>query len=175
MAMWEHLEKVDTTHTVSIVDDDLVNFSVLNGTGTSAITWNKLTAEFETTGSPAKHIQMGFSQLLGAQARAITRYYAFAGYTDANSTEADAQIDWPIDGFAAKNLSCNITQNSITPESSTFVLRKNGANSALSVSIPASTTGFIEDITNSVTLVDGDDVNFALVSGTGSGFSNDNH
>lgn len=163
-------EQVDTTHTVSVVDNDLVNFSILNGTGTSAIVWNRLTAEFETTASSnlAQSLYIGYNQTIGTQARNTTRYYAFCGYFDALTAEANTKFKMPVGGFTAKNLSVNVTTNSIS-SASTFVLRVNGANSALTIPITASTTGWFEDTTHSVTINEGDDLDFALVSGTGSG------
>ncbi len=54
--------------------------------------------------------------------------------------------------------------NTIT-SATTLRTRKNGANGNLSLSIPASTTGEVEDTVNSDGLVSGDNMNFNMVTG----------
>lgn len=65
----------------------------------------------------------------------------------------------------ASYLTIFLTANSVTA-TSTARLRKNGANTALVVSMTASTTGNFEDTTNTDnTIVAGDDLNYSIVTG----------
>jgi hypothetical protein len=164
-------DQADTTNSVSVVDNDLINFSILNGTGTQATSWGHMSVELRTTGSPALSMYEGWYQNMPTQARNVSKYYSFTGYFDsiAAANEARCNFNIPDAGFTAKNLGVNVTQNSITPNASTFTLRKNATNTALSVSITASGTGWFEDTTNSASLADGDNVCLGLATGVGSG------
>jgi hypothetical protein len=165
----ETLEKSNTANTVTVADDDLVNFDIINGTGTSAISWGYLSVEMRTSGSPAKSIYMGHSQIIGTQARNTTRYFSFQGYFDALTAEATTQFPISENGFTAKNLGVYISQNSLASGTTTFALRKNGSTTALAITVPNTQTGWFEDASNSVSLAEDDEVNMMLTSAVASG------
>jgi len=91
----------------------------------------------------------------------------FGDQRSSSRTDSQTQYRFPLSGYKAKNFRVNISSNTIA-SSSTMYFRKNGTNTSLSVSIPASTTGFFEDLTNEVDLSSGDNINYCYTSG-GSG------
>lgn len=82
------------------------------------------------------------------------------GDTNENHTKLDMQTAGTFN-----NASVHVETNTITT-SSTYTLRKNGANTAVTVSIPSSTSGYFDDTSNAVSVVVGDDVNHQFVSGS---------
>ena len=99
-----------------------------------------------------------------------TRYYAVSGCIDSASesaTEADRQVTWRESGTAA-NLFLRVLTNTCTV-TSVFVLRVNGASSALTLNVTADATGEFEDITHAVSLADGDEVCYQLAIPTEAG------
>lgn len=155
----------DLTNTVSVVANDLICWRLTTGTGTPILSLLRANVEFEMTGN----VQMILlhNQVLGAVTRNVSRYYAFSGYTDEFGINGDTQYDLPID-TVARNLGVRVHANSISTASSLF-LAKNGVDTALVVSISGLATGWLEDTTNSVTLVAEDLLNYHFVSGVGSG------
>lgn len=97
-----------------------------------------------------------------------TRYWANAGDL---TTEAYRQIDWAVAGTFS-NLRVRVTVNAATASSS-VTLRKNGADTALTLTVGAGQTGVFEDATNSVSVVAGDDVHNQIIVGTGGDISVD--
>jgi hypothetical protein len=156
----------DTTNTVSVVANDLVNWRITTGTGTQSIVIYRVNCEFEFTGST--QMVLAHNQVHVATARNITRYCGFTGYFDIIQTFNDNyRFDLPLNATASKS-GIRVSANAIA-SASTFVLQKNGVDTALSISIGSTTTGWLEDTTNSVALVRGDLLNFRLTTGTGSG------
>lgn len=67
-----------------------------------------------------------------------------------------------------KNLAVRVRTN--TRSTSTVIrLRKNGADGNQVITVTAGTTGWLEDITNTDTVAAGDDFNYSLTTGTGTG------
>jgi hypothetical protein len=165
----EATTKSDTTNSVTVVAGDLLDIEITTSTGTGTLALASMSIEFENTTSPnglSKHI--GHNLILAAQARNQTLYCAFEGYFDLISTEANAKMKMVDSGFTAKNLGVNIRVNSVA-STSNLILRVNGADSTLNVPITSTQTGFLEDITHSVSIAQGDDVNYKFAIGVGSG------
>ncbi len=98
----------------------------------------------------------------------LTRYVAIEGHPDfITPTEAKVQVT-ARSSFTAKNVYVNILQNSVDG-TSIYKLRKNGADSTLSVSIPAGTTGQFEDLVHTEDYIATDLVNWLVQSGGSSG------
>ncbi len=78
-------------------------------------------------------------------------------------TEASVQLNLGA-ALSLANLVVICSGNTYTGATS-ITLRKNGVNTALSVSIPATTNGTFQDTTDTVTIISGDLINFRLVPG----------
>jgi len=94
---------------------------------------------------------------------ATTSYYAPFGFAP-SATQASAQFIMPVAGTLSR-LYVNVTANgSTTPV--TVTLNVNSANSALTTSITALTTGKFFDLTHSVAVLAGDFVQFQMPTST---------
>jgi len=91
-----------------------------------------------------------------------TRYFAIGGALNATptATEASRQVTMRVAGTFA-NLYCRVTSNACTV-SSTVTVRKNGAGTALTLTIGSDATGEFEDATHSDTVAAGDEVNYEV-------------
>ena len=90
-------------------------------------------------------------------------YFVAESDMSAQATESNTQIAARA-AFTARNLMVNVTAHAAGAASDIF-LRVDTANSALTVNVPASTTGIIEDTTNQVSIAVGDLYNYFLDSG----------
>lgn len=159
--------KEDTTNSDTVAVGDLVNFSISNGTGTQAISWDYLSVEFHTTTNPGTGIQVAYNQTAQSQARNITKYLPITGVNLLTDTESLAQFKMP-EAFTIKGIGIKMATNTIA-STSTFALRVNGSTTAASVTITSATAGWYQNTTNSVTVAANDLVNFILTSGVGTG------
>jgi len=87
--------------------------------------------------------------------------------TNPTTTEASAQLKFRGAGTLS-HLYVNVPTNGRS-SASTVVVRKNGADTSLAVSIGAGQTGVFSDITGSATFADGDLWNYAVSTGAGGG------
>ncbi len=92
----------------------------------------------------------------------VTTYFILTG-GNTTGTETNKQYAVrPAGTFS--NLVVRVTVNSVTA-TSTYRLRKNGANVNLTASVAASTTGLFEDTINTDTVANGDLCNYQLIAG----------
>ena len=142
----------DTTNSDPVAASDEINYSLVTGgtSGTMAFTLAQM-KHISTGREMAAAIPVGVSQTSDV-------YYVAESGGAAPSTESDTQIAARA-AFTAKNLVVNIVTNSITAGSD-YYLRRNGANSALTLNVPASSTGLFEDTTNNVSVAVTDTYNF---------------
>ena len=96
-----------------------------------------------------------------------TKYGFVAGQAVEVTTEADVKSTVLL-GQTLNFMTCRVAFNSTTA-TGTFVLRKNAADTALTVSIPSGTTGRFTDAADSVTVVSSDLLNIKVVTGGVSG------
>jgi hypothetical protein len=153
----------DTTNFVSIAANDLVVWkSVLGGT-TGTVTPQSMHIEYET--STDEFITVTESAVSYTYTVSVAgTYYAFLGGTSAQAlTEAQSKIKFGIADHNANNMRVYVITNA-RAVISTVTLRKNGADTALMVSIPASTTGHFSNPTNSVPIAVDDDLNLKVYS-----------
>ena len=96
-----------------------------------------------------------------------TQYWWLANSSlSPSTTVAQRDVTWRTPGTISK-LYVRITANS-TSQSGVVVVRKNGVDSALTLSVPAGTTGVFENTTDTVTVADGDELVYKTISfGTG--------
>lgn len=153
----------DTTNFISIADNDLVCWkSVLGGT-TGTLTPQSSHIEYETSTDnfiTATEMSISYTYTAGVAGT----YYEFLGGNSAQAlTEAQSKIKFGIDDYNANSMRVYIITNT-RAVISTVTLRKNGADTALTVSIPASTTGQFSDTVNSVSLALDDELNLKVYS-----------
>ena len=96
-----------------------------------------------------------------------TRYFTLFGDLNGNTTETNKKHNLRPNGILS-NVRLYVSSNSVTA-TSTFRLRKNGANGNQVLSITSSATGMFTDASNTDSITAGDDVNYQLIAGaTGS-------
>ena len=95
----------------------------------------------------------------------VTVYYGLAGSLDTSqSTETNAQVT-VNNSFKFSELTCNVTSNSITGNS-TVNLRKNAGNAGPTLSIGANATGIFNENTDTYTAAATDAMNYQVVTGS---------
>lgn len=153
----------DTVNTDSVSVGGDVHFEIVTGaTGTSQI-WSLIQMKSSSAGRQIAAMEpAGVGQTGGT-----TRYAAAEGFLYPVATEANTQMTARA-SFTAKNMYLNIPSNGVAG-SSTFTLRKDTASSALTVSVPASTTGQFEDQTHTVSFVADSLINWQAIAGGASG------
>src|SRR5574341_1620629 len=159
--------KEDTANTVTVAATDELAWEVTvpAEAGTNTITFSIISAQFAPT-TATNCISFMVAQFLNSYTTAsATNFFTPNGYLSQTSTEAQAKLR--IKGtFTATNLYTFISVNSRTTNI-TWTTRKNGAAGGQSVTYTAGQTGAKEDTSGSDSLVDGDDYNYAITTGTG--------
>lgn len=152
----------DTTNSDTVVAGDLINFSITHGVGTEAFNFRSVTA---------KRVGVANSTLLAATlpgstlAAGATTYFVVAGYNNGGgATEARHQTPVPFPGTLSK-AAIGITVNASTTDV-TYVLRKNGVDTAIVVTVPAGQTGQFTDLTHTVAVARGDLINWKASGAT---------
>jgi len=156
----------DTVNTDSVVAGDLTNFQLTTGTGTSALSLMGFVIDYETTTNPGTG-RLGCSY---TTPQAIpfdtTNYLPIIGkFNGVFASETNSQMKLN-DTYTFKGLTVTATQNNVNA-ASTILLRVNGADTSLSVSIASNTIGVFSDLVHTVTIAAGDLVNFKIVVATG--------
>lgn len=154
------------TSSAALAEGDLLALKTVRGGTGGSISLSQSSCNFVTTDNSFISIMGG---AFSVSPTGATSYYLQVGgeNTSTTSTEAQQKQRVYVDNFSAGKLRVHLTTNTVA-STSTFKLRKNGADTGLSINIAASTTGLFEDTTNSVSLSSGDDINYILNSG-GSG------
>jgi hypothetical protein len=160
---------VDATHTDAFADGDLI--SILAAAGTAASFQCQPGGCITQSGNT---YDWGAGGNIGRAAGATTNYIALKdGTVQYGTTEANVQIFMSYTGDTGANLNklrVNISANSYAA-TTTWQLRKNGANANQFVTIASAATGWLEDTTHTDTWVDGDKFNIALTGGTSGSLS----
>jgi hypothetical protein len=153
----------DTTNTDSVVANDLVNYSLTTGTGTSAQTLNYIAVESETTSDPGVgHLGAGYTTNIVIPTSTTTNC-PITGRLATTLPESSSQTT-VHDTYSFKGLAVGVSANTVSA-TSTVKLRVNGVDSALSASITSNTVGTFTDLTHTVTVADGDLVNLQIITG----------
>lgn len=156
----------DTTNSdTAIGGTDELNFAIVNGAGTSAISWIYLACDYRTSAYPGPLMwSIGSVNTTETVPSSSTRFSPPMGRAFLNTnTEALNQMK-AREVFNLDKLSIYVYTNTLT-SSSTWTLRNNGANSALTVNIGSSATGNIRDLTHSVTTTSTSLLNYRIVPG----------
>ncbi len=157
----------DTSNTDSVVNDDLVNFWVESGGGTGDV------IAFGTMGSV--EIESVNNQTFTCASPATTpltagttAYGSLSGDSirDAFTTESHYRQQC-LAAFDLSKLQVYVQSPNAVSNTSTITVRKDGADTALAVSIASSLTGWFEDASNTVSFASGEAVNLKAVIGAG--------
>jgi hypothetical protein len=137
--------------------------------GSQGITFRVVGTAFEPTSTGNC---VSFMAARGAAATTLnstTSYMIPSGYMDTlNTSEAERKLRIRTAG-TARDFCVNISANART-SSTTFRTRKNGSNGSQSVTFTTTQIGVLE-AAGSDTLADGDDFNYSVTTGSGSGES----
>jgi len=153
----------DNTNSVSIASGDLLSF-LYDRSNSNSVTIRSM-GMFLVSPQPVNKASSA-PFLLGGTS--ITRYYQVPGDGAAGTTEADRhKIVVPVD-CVISNFYAYIPANPRT-STTTITLRKNSVDQSPVLTIPAATTGFVEDTTNTVSYTAGDNYSVKLVIGSGTG------
>lgn len=156
----------DTSNSDTYSSGNTISFSYTSGTGTGTTTVRHYGADFESTDGSWLSMETGSTG--NANGPSVTRYFVVEGGAQPESTEALVAVKTRMI-MTAVAIGGRVISNSISA-ASTGTLRKSGADTSLSFSITANTTGFFEDTSPNETYSATDTINHKLVTG-GSGTS----
>lgn len=154
----------DTTHTVSVAVDDLIDFRVTSGSGTGTLGLTNLMVEFETTTRHGFIDAGGYGTTADLVVNANTTNYIIPGgdarvYTTGAEVKLKARMR-----MNSSNLTIALTANTVS-DPSTFKLRVNGADVTQTIPITGNTTGYFVDTTHSDMITPTDEFNYQLLTG----------
>lgn len=145
--------------TVDVDDGDLVALRFQGSAAPYSNTSGPASVNFEPAGDSPEVWYVGDSYLTQTgQGRVFMRPF---GSGSTAIAEADSNMQLARAAGVLTHLRVNVATNAKAGASS-LTLRKNGADTALTVAIPASTTGNFEDLTHSVDVASGDVFSYAL-------------
>lgn len=154
----------DTTHTDAVAagDDWAVNV-VAGATGTRMrVQLMSVLFTATTTTNSLTKLAAGTSQAFTTSN--ATNYLGLCEQFRIDTTEVNHQFKFKTAG-TLKNSSCIVSANA-RATATTFNVRNNTANTGITISVTASTTGLFEDTTHTAAVAVNDLVNYALVFGT---------
>lgn len=159
----------DTTHTDSVAVNDQLNYTVVNGTGTSAISYASLFLTFDNTDYPGvvPFLTGGTnaSNTINSNQTVRSGPFGLSFFSTNNEANARTKIRNP---YTISDLSVTVGANSIAA-TSTFTFVKNATTTAITVTITSSGTGIFSDTTHTVSMVSGDMISVQMVVGGLSG------
>lgn len=156
----------DTSNTVSVSYGDQLEWEAVNGTGSGAIGWSHIGCEIESATNGEVMLSAGYN---GGSAATASRYLYLTGFAGSPQTNEARRATRFYGSGTISRLRMNVTANGRSSGTDLFI-RKNGADTAVTVNYPASTTGIQEDISNSASFSNGDSMNLrSIYSGAGTG------
>jgi len=164
---------VDTSNSDTIVSGDNVNASVVNGSGTQAITYQSIYAKLQPSGSyPIVYLHAtGASPSAGSASTVYRCPFAGALGINMNST-SDTNADHHNRAAGTlTNFYIDVSTNARGTATSCGVRIGGSAGNNL-VSVTAGATGKVEDTTNSDSITNSSLVNLYVLTGTGTGAFN---
>lgn len=151
-----------TASSESVSAGDDINWSWTNSTGTGNIMTSYVQSTMVNTN---RETQLVAGFVATRTASATVHYLCpVGGYIASEIDENSARAYLNLAGTLTK-LYIGVSSNAYT-STATLTLRKNGVDTGLTVPITTLATGFIQDTTHSVTVVDGDYITLSLVGGT---------
>lgn len=158
----------DTTNSVAFADTDEADYEVTVPTevGTNNLTISIIGSKF-TPDTPTDTITFLSVGSSGYSVASQTLYMSPNGDNNGQATEADEKYRIRTTETASDFYTFVFTNARTTD--TTFKTRKNGADGAAAHTYTSGQTGGKEDTVNSDSLVAGDDFNYAITTGTGTG------
>lgn len=155
----------DAINNVTITAGDTFSIKYDPNGGTGNITILMIAADMLAADAYCKYSATAAS--FSFNTASATRYFGFIGSLVTTNTADSAALRGyvPVAG-TAKNLSVYVATNTRATDT-VITFLKNGADTGLSVTIPAGATGQFEDTSNTVSLAAGDEVNCKITTGTG--------
>ena len=156
----------DTTNSDSVTAGDKISISCV--TGATGTTFKISNVSFNSAAASNTVRIIGCNPTTGANADSVTRYLPITGNPTPSSTEsADLKLNIKR-ACTLKHLQVNVQANS-RAGTTTYRLRKNGADGNQVVSVSSTATGWFEDTSNTDSIAVDDDVNFSVTTATGGG------
>ena len=155
----------DTSNTDTIADGDLLCWKTVRGGTTGSMVVSIIGADLITTDDSFTSVLAGSSTF--SPGSATDYFMQIGGNTIEADTDTQTKTKMYVENYSADRLRIELTTNTVA-STSTLTFRKNGADTAVTVPITASTTGLFEDTTHSVAITGLDDINYKLAAG-GSG------
>lgn len=156
----------DTTHEDHLIDGDLLCMELVSGGGAGDGIFYRTCLETVHTSAPANRYRIGSFTVN----QNLTRYFCLTSLgnfsSDTSSVSNIGARTRMRSAGTVKNISIYVEANSLSA-SSTFRIRKNGANGTSAVTIPAGVTGRFSDTSGTDSIASGDDFCYQLVTGAG--------
>lgn len=160
--------KEDTVNTASVADSNLCDFSLVTdaNAGTTTITFSTISIGFETTNSQYQETVIIFSMAMSFN---LTWYEVINGKPIGfNTTETTRQTTSRTGNTDLKELSTEVTANTITTSPTTIDYRVNAGGNYLQISYAAAETG-TKSVTGTIAIIDGDKINYRMITPNTSG------
>jgi hypothetical protein len=158
----------DTTHTDAVAANDLYDVTMQHGSAGSDLlkVGNMFMAWQATTGDGRPCCNSyGHGAVFGTAS--TTTYQSIQGHIDSVTCANEAYSSFTTRAAGTyRNFRVVATSNARVTDT-VVRFRKNGSNGNQVVTIPATTTGAIEDTTNTDAVTNGDVVNYSITTGTG--------
>lgn len=158
----------DLTNSVSVTAGDKFVLKADPGSTTGTHNIAHIQMLFEPTDNTKTHSFLGAAHgsTRSISSASSTWFYPVTTYLDTlNTTEANHQIEMRVSG-TFKNLSVNVSANARTTNT-VFKLRKNGADTGLTVTYGSGETGRKNDTSNTVSVAANDLICLAITTSTG--------
>lgn len=158
----------NTTQVDFVNSGDWLYFKLVGSGTTGTVTFLAGSYEYNTYNPSETVYRNGMNWDASYPTTASSTYFSpYNGIAEPSTasafTEADVKTRFRQSGII-RNLYVRVTANA-RANSSTVTMRQNGANTALTVSIGATTTGDFEDLTDNISVAADDDINFATTLG----------
>lgn len=155
----------DVSNTDTITAGDKLDYRIITGgTGTS-ITIKNIISSYAATTNSYQRLTVTTSAFSTAS---VSRFQYIAGRSDVNATETNRDYLIKTAG-TLKHLMSYISTNARASSATTIDIRINAASGTQTFSVPASTTGFFEDSTNTDAVAVDDLINYRVTTGAGTG------
>ena len=158
----------DTAHTVTVAAGDKLCYKTISG-GTGTMTIGVFSTVFLATTGAVTRLTAG-PTTAAYNLDSVSRFGQLVGTLTPNTATESVVKTKTTKPVTYKNLGIFVSANART-SATTVKSRKNGADGNITLSIGATTTGWIEDTTHSDTVAVGDDYNWTFITGAGSGES----
>lgn len=148
----------DIVNSESFAVGDTISFQNISGAGTETLT---LIIGCEIISSGSSYLGGGGSSTQTLNA-GLSTFIAVGGITrDATEDNTKQKARLPFD---ISEMTMNVTANTIT-DNSTFTLRKNGVDTALSITYASGETGFKTDSVDTISFLETDDMSIGVNTG----------